>query len=193
MGVRSGSPHLPCSTSAVAPKADAAASNGKRQLWGQKQSFRNANCARFIALDRSAEVRSAMSYQMKYRWSPVGVLARSRSSVCGRRRVADRTSQASAWGRSMCLGAAGGSAVPTSQGIIACCNEFGRRRNHQRMFVLICKIPMTLLSKARAPFGDAGSGSIERGGKRKRKQFVRCLFLAGSSAEVVHGRFPSSW
>jgi len=37
------------------------------------------------------------------------------------------------------------------------------------MFVLICKIPMTLLSKARAPFGDAGSGSIERGGERRRE------------------------
>jgi len=66
--------------------------------------------------------------------------------------------------------------VPTSQGIIACCNEFGRRRNHQRMFALIC-IPMTLLPKAKQPFGDAGSSSIERGGERKRKQFVRGLFF----------------
>jgi hypothetical protein len=62
--------------------------------------------------------------------------------------------------------------VPTSRGIIACCNEFGRRRNDQRMFVLICKIPMTLLSKARAPFGDAGSGSIERGGERRRERAI---------------------
>ena len=60
--------------------------------------------------------------------------------------------------------------MPTSRGIIACCNEFGRRRNDQRMFVLICKIPMTLLSKPRAPFGDAGSGSIERGGERRRER-----------------------
>lgn len=67
--------------------------------------------------------------------------------------------------------------MPTSRVTIACCNEFGRRRNHQRMFALICKIPMTLLSKARPPFGDAGSSSIERGGERKRKQFVRGLFF----------------
>ena len=45
------------------------------------------------------------------------------------------------------------------------------------MFALICKIPMTLLSKAKPPFGDAGSSSIERGGERKRKQFVRGLFF----------------
>jgi len=84
--------------------------------------------------------------------------------------------------------------VPTSRGIIACCNEFGRRRNDQRMFVLICKIPMTLLSKARAPFGDAGSGSIERGGERRRERereresnLFAGLFLATSSAEVAHG------
>ena len=78
--------------------------------------------------------------------------------------------------------------MPTSRGIIACCNEFGRRRNDQRMFVLICKIPMTLLSKARGPFGDAGSGSIERGGERRRESNLFAgLFLATSSAEVAHG------
>jgi len=33
----------------------------------QKRSFRNAHYTRFIALDGSAEMRSAMSYQIRYR------------------------------------------------------------------------------------------------------------------------------
>ena len=36
----------------------------------------------------------------------------------------------------MCLEAAGRIALPSSQGIIACCSERGR--NNPRMFVLIC-------------------------------------------------------
>jgi hypothetical protein len=63
---------------------------------------------------------------------------------------------------------------------IAALAMFGRRRNHQRMVVLISNILMTLRSKAverlRKAYGDAGFRSIETGGERmrKRKQFAGC-------------------
>src|SRR6266581_935604 len=71
-------------------------------------------------------------------------------------------------------GGRGEVAVPSSRGITARCNEFGRRRNDQQMFVLICKILITLRSKAmaqqRKALGDAGFRSIETGGERTRKR-----------------------
>jgi hypothetical protein len=83
--------------------------------------------------------------------------------------------------------------VPSSRGIIACCNEFGRRQNDQRMFVLICEVLTTLRSKVtaqwRRAFGNADFSSIEgrwRANEKRGSILFAAFFLVESGAEVTH-------
>jgi len=79
--------------------------------------------------------------------------------------------------------------VPSSRGIIACCDELDRRWNDQRMLVLIAKILIWLvMARSREAFGDTAFGqSRQVASERDRgSTLFAAPSLAESGAEATH-------